>query len=88
MHTAPQDWDGVHTFIKAAHAEGSAVLVHCQRGISRSGATCIAFFMKETGMSKVDAVEVVKSRRPQVDPNATFMRELDEYEAQVRAARS
>lgn len=73
----------MHQFVKDAESEGSAVLVHCQRGISRSAATCVAFFMKEQGISKADALEYVKSRRPQILPNPKFMRELDEYEARL-----
>ena len=76
-----QYWDDVHAFIKEAENEGSAVLVHCQRGVSRSAATCVAYFMRERGWSKGEAIDHVRRCRQIIKPNPKFMRELDEYEA-------
>eukprot|EP00038_Savillea_parva_P003823 m.130734 g.130734 ORF g.130734 m.130734 type:complete len:234 (-) comp11291_c0_seq1:6539-7240(-) len=81
--TLIQYWDDVHGFIKRAQAEQSSVLVHCQRGVSRSAATCVAFLMKDRDWSKSDALDYVRSCRPIIKPNVKFMRELDEYEAQL-----
>ena len=78
-----QYWDDVYAFIKEAEQEGSAVLVHCQRGISRSAATCVAYFMRDKGWSKGEAYDHVRRCRPLIQPNPKFMRELDEYEARL-----
>mmetsp|Transcript_3139 Transcript_3139/g.7566 ORF Transcript_3139/g.7566 Transcript_3139/m.7566 type:complete len:240 (+) Transcript_3139:265-984(+) len=76
-------WDASHAFIKEAEAEGTAVLVHCQRGVSRSAATCIAHLMRDRGWSKSEAFEHVQKRRGKIKPNDAFLRELDEYQQQL-----
>jgi protein-tyrosine phosphatase len=49
-------------------------------GVSRSSSVVIAFLMKRNQMSLKDAIEYVKERRPIVEPNRGFMRQLIEYE--------
>jgi hypothetical protein len=56
-----------------------AVLVHCQRGVSRSATVVIAYLMKHRGMSRDDAYVLVKGRRPLVDPNIGFWEQLADF---------
>ena len=71
--------DATVSFISTGLHHGS-VLVHCQRGVSRS-ATCIIFFlMRRAGMRFDNAIELCKSNRPIVNPISAFVRQLQDYE--------
>lgn len=50
-------------------------LVHCQHGVSRSAAICIAFSF-HCGMSLADSVALITSARPAVHPNQGFWTQL------------
>ncbi|TRY54137.1 hypothetical protein DNTS_034822 [Danionella cerebrum] len=67
-------------FIEEAHQSGHGILVHCQAGVSRSATIVIAYLMKRTWMSMTDAYKFVKSRRPIISPNLSFMGQLLEFE--------
>lgn len=56
------------------------VLVHCMAGVSRSTTVLTAWLMKTFGMSMDDALKLIKSKRPIVNPNHGFIRALREYE--------
>jgi protein-tyrosine phosphatase len=60
------------------------VLVHCQMGMSRSSSLVIAFLMKEYGMDYHIAKKFAKDRRPIVQPNEGFERELKKFEAYLK----
>ncbi len=51
------------------------VLVHCQRGISRSCSVVIACLMRRTGRSVDDLLAEIKGKR-KVRPSANFMEQL------------
>jgi hypothetical protein len=57
---------------------GAGVLVHCQAGISRSASVVIGLIMKSKKMKALDALKYVENRRPCVQPNPGFWRELTE----------
>ncbi len=61
------------------------VLVHCNQGRSRS-ATIVAAYLISTGLccSADDAFKLLKSRRPCVNPNDGFKRQLQDW-AETRA---
>ncbi|EAA27187.2 hypothetical protein GE21DRAFT_9556 [Neurospora crassa] len=53
------------------------VLIHCNQGVSRSGAACVAYIMKQQpNLSARKAVRFVQVRRKEVEPSATFLRQL------------
>jgi protein-tyrosine phosphatase len=52
--------------------------------MSRSPAFVIAFLMKTQHMTLHDAFVAVKRARPKINPNASFMRQLVEYEHKIR----
>ena len=56
------------------------VLVHCRAGMSRSATMCIAYLIKHNHWSMDKAYEFVKSRRPQIAPNFSFMVQMIEFE--------
>ena len=55
------------------------VLVHCQAGVSRSATIVIAYMMRKYQYSMDVAVDRVKKRRPYIDPNKGFMKQLREF---------
>ncbi|EFJ44677.1 hypothetical protein VOLCADRAFT_82741 [Volvox carteri f. nagariensis] len=52
------------------------VLVHCQAGVSRSPAVVAAWLMRSRGLSADEALRLLGSRRPAVDPNEGFRAQL------------
>jgi protein tyrosine/serine phosphatase len=56
------------------------VLVHCTAGISRSVSIVAAYLIKEKGMSAVNAINFIRTKRPIADPNPSFMRQLQTLE--------
>ncbi len=71
--------DGTSEFIHHYIEKGISVLVHCQMGASRSATVVIAYLMKYRSMSREEAYNHIKERRPQVNPNAGFWRQLQLY---------
>lgn len=60
------------------------VLVHCVAGISRSGTIVTAYLMRKYGMTFAEALHFVQQKRPIVDPNPGFVKQLQKYERQLR----
>uniref|UniRef100_A0A672P2R2 Protein phosphatase Slingshot homolog 1 n=1 Tax=Sinocyclocheilus grahami TaxID=75366 RepID=A0A672P2R2_SINGR len=73
-------WNDTYNFIVKAKKNQSKCLVHCKMGVSRSASTVIAYAMKEYGWSLEKAYNFVKQKRSITRPNASFMRQLAEYE--------
>ncbi|KAJ7215315.1 protein-tyrosine phosphatase-like protein [Mycena haematopus] len=62
-------------FIEDALAQGGRVLIHCMMGVSRS----TTVLMKTRSLSAAAAISFIKQRRPQVQPNYGFLRQLDTF---------
>jgi protein-tyrosine phosphatase len=56
------------------------VYVHCKAGVSRAGLVTVAYLMWRDGLCRDEALQVVRSRRPQVQPTPEFMMLLLEWE--------
>jgi protein-tyrosine phosphatase len=80
--TQKLDFDSVITVIEDALKQG-AVLVNCAVGLSRSPTFVIAYLMKTKKMSLNEAYHMVKRARPKINPNSSFMRQLQEYEVNL-----
>jgi len=71
------------TFISNGLHHGS-VLVHCQRGVSRSATSVIMFLMRKANMTMNQSLKLCQRRRPIVDPNPAFMNQLRTFERECR----
>ncbi|KAI8815043.1 protein-tyrosine phosphatase-like protein [Cladochytrium replicatum] len=68
------------SFIKDALAtESNNVLVHCHAGVSRSPAIIIAYLMHSKPVDLDLTLAYLKSRKPTVQPNPGFIRQLSLY---------
>ncbi|KAI9142186.1 protein-tyrosine phosphatase-like protein [Paraphysoderma sedebokerense] len=63
-------------WVKRAIDEGGAVFVHCLVGISRSATVVLAYLVKHHNMALKDAYHHVIQRRPIIDPNPSFWKQL------------
>lgn len=77
-------WDAALPTIAAALAAGRKLLVHCERGASRSVAVVCAHLLV-TGMAQdvYDALRQVSVCRPCAQPNPGFLQQLRELEART-----
>jgi len=76
---APQ----IVSFITKALNYGS-VLVHCQKGVSRSAVAVIFYLMSVQGMELNVALNLVKERRDCICPIPAFLSQLEQYEMECR----
>ncbi|KAF2429014.1 tyrosine protein phosphatase 1 [Tothia fuscella] len=76
-------------FIEQAKQDGTATLVHCRVGVSRSATICIAEVMNELGLSFPRAYCFVRARRLNViiQPHLRFTYELLKWEEHQRQRR-
>jgi len=74
------------SFIRKALEESpdSRVMVHCLMGISRSATVVCAYLIATMRMTSDEALVAVRAKRRIVCPNIGFLRQLEEYTAQVR----
>lgn len=70
-------------FIASGLHYGS-VLVHCQRGVSRSATAVLFYLMSRQGMKYDDALALVQRKRPCVNPIQSFRSQLVKYELQCK----
>lgn len=80
-------WNNTYMFINEARKSGQAVLVHCKMGVSRSASTVIAFLMKQQGWTLDHALNHVRERRPIVQPNEGFLKQLNTYSGILNASK-
>jgi len=72
-------------FIETEREAGRAVFVHCRNGVSRSGMVVVAYLMARHGWSRDEAMTFVRSKRPMVRPNPSFMHLLQEWEESLKS---
>ena len=74
-------------FIKEAVESNNGkgkVLVHCFAGVSRSATIVIAYLMHEHGLPYSAALKLVKSKRPFINPNDGFRKQLILFEKDLK----
>lgn len=76
--------DEIVQFISNGLHHGS-VLVHCQRGVSRSATSVIMFLMRKANMTMNQALRLCQRRRPMADPIPAFLEQLRSYERECRS---
>lgn len=64
------------------------VLVHCHKGISRSASFVMGYLMQKNEMSFREAFDFVKSCRSIVQPNASFLDQLMDFDQQLSTLRA
>ncbi|KAF7323374.1 Phosphatases II [Mycena chlorophos] len=69
------------SWIDNALAEGGRVLIHCLMGVSRSTTVLAAYLMKTRHLSPTAALSLIRKRRPCVQPNYGFLKQLDVFQA-------
>nr|XP_003224442.1 PREDICTED: dual specificity protein phosphatase 22 [Anolis carolinensis] len=67
-------------FIHECRLKGEGCLVHCLAGVSRSATLVVAYIMTITDFGWEDALSVVRASRSCANPNAGFLRQLEEFE--------
>ena len=83
---AAEHFASVLDFI-ASRLHYGGVLVHCNRGVSRSATFVVAHLMKSRALDPAAALELVRAARPQAEPNAAFLKQLDVLHAELEASR-
>ena len=63
------------------------VLVHCIFGKSRSASIVAAYLIKYKKMTTEEALRFIKSKRAQVSPNQSYIRQLKEFEEEISLQR-
>jgi protein tyrosine phosphatase (PTP) superfamily phosphohydrolase (DUF442 family) len=71
----------VVAFLDAARTEGTAVLVHCHAGMSRSAAVVTAILMMRHGLSAAEGLARVQACRPFINPGSGFRKQLSILES-------
>lgn len=77
-------FDMVADKIHSVLGKGGVILIYCRAGMSRSASLCIAYFMKYHKMSREDAYQFVRQKRPIICPNPGFVMQLRDYEAKLK----
>jgi len=69
-------------FIRRITADGSAVLIHCKGGVSRAPSITMAMMMIIHNISFAEAFSLVRTARPQTQPNLGFHLALQKLDKQ------
>eukprot|EP00756_Hemistasia_phaeocysticola_P005369 Hpha_TRINITY_DN13299_c0_g1::TRINITY_DN13299_c0_g1_i1::g.155029::m.155029/K04459/DUSP, MKP; dual specificity MAP kinase phosphatase len=69
-------------FLDTARSSGR-VLVHCRQGVSRSATVVMAYLMNKVRIPYRLARDIVKRKRPVVNPNVGFVTLLEAYEEEL-----
>ena len=78
-----QYFDKAFSFIESARKNSENILIHCKMGRSRSTSILIAYMIKYFGFSAQKALEFIKLRRKEINPNIGFIGQLYSYERYI-----
>ena|SRR5581483_2298797 len=76
-------FDLIYDDIETALNNNKKVYIHCQMGISRSPTIVIAYLMKKHKWTRDKSLNYVKSKRPIIAPNTSFMKYLAAFEEEI-----
>ena len=71
-------------FINKAKLSGGNILIHCKMGRSRSVSLVIAYLIKYQGYNFNNALNFIKSKRNQINPNKGFIEQLKQFENTIK----
>ncbi|KRY77059.1 Dual specificity protein phosphatase 19 [Trichinella pseudospiralis] len=71
-------------FIDEVRMQNGRVLVHCNAGVSRSPTIVVAYLMKRENYTLENALSFVRAKRPCIRPNNGFMKQLKEFENELK----
>jgi protein-tyrosine phosphatase len=74
----------VHSIINQAITDNKNVIVHCAAGMSRSASLVIAYLMIENRWSFEETYNFVKNKRPIIEPNIGFVKQLKGLEYKLK----
>lgn len=60
------------------------ILIHCFMGSSRSASCVILYLMDKYKMTFTDSYNMIKELRPIVNPNTSFVKQLENYKKKVK----
>ena len=66
-------------FIDRAMRLKGRVLVHCEMGVNRSAALCVAYLMEHRDLTLIQAIREVKIDRPVILTNTGFRKQLYQF---------
>lgn len=75
-------FEDTYTFIHEA-PQGENVLIHCMAGISRSATLVVSYLMRKFKIGYRTAMQYLEMRRPIVDPNPGFRRQLRNFQEEL-----
>lgn len=81
-HLTPTILDATIDFIISST---TPVLIHCHAGVSRSATVVMAYLMRIHKKTYQEAKKEVKSKRPCVSPNSTFLKDLQLYFSRIKS---
>lgn len=67
-------------FIEKSQLNNGKILIHCMYGISRSPVIIAAYLIKKYKMSTQNAINMIKNKKQNVNPNEGFLNQLRKYE--------
>jgi hypothetical protein len=70
-------------FVDTQRRAGVPVYIHCMAGVSRAAMVTTAYLMFKYGWDRDEAIEFLKTKRPQVNPNPAFMELLLLWDAEL-----
>ena len=79
-----QHFFDIHKVISEAVSNNNNVIVHCAAGMSRSATLVLAYLMIENRWHYKEAYNFVKNRRPIIQPNIGFIKQLKALEYRLK----
>jgi len=71
-------------FLAEQRSAGRSIYVHCYAGVSRSATVLAAYYMQQKDLTRDQALEFLKTKRPQIRPNPAFMEMLLDWQHELR----
>ncbi|RVX75730.1 hypothetical protein B0A52_00086 [Exophiala mesophila] len=69
--------EAIDFIVAGLKKKDGGILIHCNRGVSRSAAVAVAISMDEMNIDYPTAMRYVRGKRPRANPNPGFVRQLE-----------